>query len=208
MRINVRSNVSEKKSPIIKQHHLVNHSHINPPIGLRFGINGNNKIDDVRLNPIKNSLMAAINRQQRSSKINNNNNNKNSFFEKNRQSNIINAKPNAMIVKRINDSSGVITPELRKLLRPTVIGNKLANDEKKLQQQNSEVEDLNGPYNFRKLLRPAEYLPTESLRKRKSGSGYGEIVPITIKDKVPGKNNLKRRAPLAPNNNKIIVNRH
>ncbi|GLH16633.1 Myosin-VIIa [Gryllus bimaculatus] len=35
--------------------------------------------------------------------------------------------------------------------------------------------DLNGPYNFRQLLRPTEHLPTESLRKRKGFVGPPEI---------------------------------
>jgi hypothetical protein len=38
--------------------------------------------------------------------------------------------------------------------------------------------DLNGPYNFRQLLRPTEHLPTESLRKRK-GILAGERPVVT-----------------------------
>lgn len=36
--------------------------------------------------------------------------------------------------------------------------------------------EINGPYNFRQLLRPTEHAPTESLRKRK-GVVPGEVKP-------------------------------
>lgn len=75
-----------------------------------------------------------------------------------------------------------------------------------------DAEDINGPYNFRKLLRPAEYLPTESLRKRKCGqllrnnnNNNNNLLPLPIKDKIVElKNNVKRRAPLAPNQKKPL----
>lgn len=85
---------------------------------------------------------------------------------------------------------------LRQLLRPTVV-------EKR--QESSKVEydaeDINGPYNFRQLLRPTGYLPTESLRKRKGGL-VSNGVPLP-KDKVPEKH-VKRRAPLAPTQNRLV----
>jgi len=88
------------------------------------------------------------------------------------------------------------TTNLRQLLRPTVI-------EKRQESAKTEydTEDINGPYNFRQLLRPTEYLPTESLRKRKGGivSNNGVLLP---KDKIPEKH-VKRRAPLAPTENKF-----
>lgn len=88
-----------------------------------------------------------------------------------------------------------IAANLRQLLRPTVI-------EKR--QENAKVErdaeDINGPYNFRQLLRPTGYLPTESLRKRKGGI-VSNGVPLP-KDKVPEKH-VKRRAPLAPTQSKL-----
>lgn len=85
---------------------------------------------------------------------------------------------------------------LRQLLRPTVI-------EKRQESAKAEydTEDINGPYNFRQLLRPTEYLPTESLRKRKGGIVSNNGVPLP-KDKVPEKH-VKRRAPLAPTQNKL-----
>ncbi|XP_031788630.1 myosin-IIIb isoform X2 [Nasonia vitripennis] len=152
------------------------------------------------------------NHNNNNNKINNNKiNNNNGFPEKNRQKpvvarNLVNSRP-TLAVKSINETMG-ITPDLRKLLRPTVT--KINEDKRKpspvqQQQQPHDGEDINGPYNFRKLLRPAEYLPTESLRKRKGGLACNGA-PIA-KDKVPGKH-VKRRAPLAPNvNGKIVVSR-
>lgn len=90
-----------------------------------------------------------------------------------------------------------IAANLRQLLRPTVT-------EKRQQEESAKVEydaeDINGPYNFRQLLRPTGYLPTESLRKRKGGL-VSNGVPLP-KDKVPEKH-VKRRAPLAPSQNKL-----
>ncbi|XP_067212786.1 myosin-IIIb-like isoform X3 [Linepithema humile] len=88
-----------------------------------------------------------------------------------------------------------IAVNLRQLLRPTVI-------EKRQESAKVEydAEDINGPYNFRQLLRPTGYLPTESLRKRKGGL-VSNGVPLP-KDKVPEKH-VKRRAPLAPTQNKL-----
>ncbi|KAG7210389.1 hypothetical protein KM043_011922 [Ampulex compressa] len=83
-----------------------------------------------------------------------------------------------------------IPANLRQLLKPTMIQKK--QDGLKAEYDS---EDIDGPYNFRQLLRPAEYLPTESLRKRKVGlMRNGVSVP---KEKLPEKH-VKRRAPLAP----------
>lgn len=89
-----------------------------------------------------------------------------------------------------------IAANLRQLLRPTVV-------EKRRESSKVEydAEDINGPYNFRQLLRPTGYLPTESLRKRKGGL-VSNGVPLP-KDKVPEKH-VKRRAPLAPTQNKLV----
>ncbi|XP_076293572.1 myosin-IIIb isoform X2 [Lasioglossum baleicum] len=89
-----------------------------------------------------------------------------------------------------------IPVDLRQLLRPTVVQKR-----PEVMKVDYDPEDLNGPYNFRQLLRPAEYLPTESLRKRKGGQASNGV-PVS-KDKVPEKH-VKRRAPLAPNQNKLV----
>lgn len=94
------------------------------------------------------------------------------------------------------DNFHIAAPNLRQLLRPTVI-------EKRQESAKVEydAEDINGPYNFRQLLRPTEYLPTESLRKRKGGV-VSNGVPLP-KDKVSEKH-VKRRAPLAPTQNRLV----
>lgn len=89
-----------------------------------------------------------------------------------------------------------IPVDLRQLLRPTVV-----QKQPEVIKVDYDPEDLNGPYNFRQLLRPAEYLPTESLRKRKGGQASNGV-PVS-KDKIPEKH-VKRRAPLAPNQNKLV----
>lgn len=89
-----------------------------------------------------------------------------------------------------------IPADLRQLLKPTVIQKR-----PEIIKVDYDPEDINGPYNFRQLLRPAEYLPTESLRKRKGGLACNEVQ--ASKDKVPEKH-VKRRAPLAPNQNKLV----
>ncbi|XP_015595858.1 myosin-IIIb isoform X2 [Cephus cinctus] len=87
--------------------------------------------------------------------------------------------------------------DLRYLLRPTITQNR-----RESVKVEYDIEDINGPYNFRQLLRPAEYLPTESLRKRKGGIACNGIqLP---KDKLSEKH-VKRRAPLAPNLNQVLV---
>ncbi|XP_053973288.1 myosin-IIIb-like isoform X2 [Hylaeus volcanicus] len=86
--------------------------------------------------------------------------------------------------------------DLRQLLRPTIIQKR-----QEIIKVDYDPEDINGPYNFRQLLRPAEYLPTESLRKRKGGLACNGA-PAS-KDKIPEKH-VKRRAPLAPNQNKLV----
>jgi len=90
-----------------------------------------------------------------------------------------------------------IAANLRQLLRPTVM-------EKRQENARAEydAEDINGPYNFRQLLRPTGYLPTESLRKRKGGLLVSNGLPLP-KDKVPEKH-VKRRAPLAPSQSKLV----
>ncbi|XP_046413203.1 myosin-IIIb-like isoform X2 [Neodiprion fabricii] len=86
------------------------------------------------------------------------------------------------------------SPELRYLLRPTVERSRSQEGPRTNDYTN---EDMNGPYNFRQLLRPAEYLPTESLRKRKGGFS---VNGISIPKQAPPEKHVKRRAPLAPNN--------
>lgn len=90
-----------------------------------------------------------------------------------------------------------IAANLRQLLRPTVIEKR-----QEISKVEYDAEDINGPYNFRQLLRPTGYLPTESLRKRKGGGLVSNRVPLP-KDKVPEKH-VKRRAPLAPAQNKLV----
>lgn len=88
-----------------------------------------------------------------------------------------------------------VPTDLRQVLRPTVI------QKPEIFKVDYDPEDINGPYNFRQLLRPAEYLPTESLRKRKGGLACNGV--SVAKDKLPEKH-VKRRAPSAPNQNKIV----
>lgn len=89
-----------------------------------------------------------------------------------------------------------IPVDLKQILRPAAVQKR-----QEIFKVNYDPEDINGPYNFRQLLRPAEYLPTESLRKRKGGLACNGVTPS--KDKVPEKH-VKRRAPLAPNQNKFV----
>lgn len=89
-----------------------------------------------------------------------------------------------------------IPVELKQILRPAAVQKR-----QEIFKVNYDPEDINGPYNFRQLLRPAEYLPTESLRKRKGSLACNGVTPS--KDKVPEKH-VKRRAPLAPNQNKFV----
>lgn len=88
-----------------------------------------------------------------------------------------------------------IPTDLRQILKPTV------QKRQEIFKVDYDPEDINGPYNFRQLLRPAEYLPTESLRKRKGGLACNGVPPS--KDELP-KKHVKRRAPLAPNQNKLV----
>jgi hypothetical protein len=151
-----------------------------------------------------NNIKKNNNKFINNSKINSNVNS--SLMEKNLHRstvarNLVNSKPN-ITIKSINETIE-ITPDVRKCLRPTI--NKINEDKKRALQQQHDVEDIHGPYNFRKLLRPAEYLPTESLRKRKGRLSSNGI--MISKDKIPVKY-IKRRAPLIPNiNNKIVINR-
>ena len=100
------------------------------------------------------------------------------------------------VKKEVGKDSFGISADLRQLLRPTVVQKR-----PEIIKVDYDPEDINGPYNFRQLLRPAEYLPTESLRKRKGGLACNGV-PMS-KDKVPEKH-VKRRAPLAPNQNKFV----
>ncbi|KAL0100751.1 hypothetical protein PUN28_019257 [Cardiocondyla obscurior] len=127
----------------------------------------------------------------------------NGYAIKNRQNNVnhkngINrlASGRATNQGQLQNDTFNITTNLRQLLRPTVI-------EKRQESAKAEydTEDINGPYNFRQLLRPTEHLPTESLRKRKGGIVSSEV-PLP-KDKIPEKH-VKRRAPLAPTQNKLV----
>ena len=108
--------------------------------------------------------------------------------------NVVNRKMS--FLKESGNKTYELVPDLRHLLRPTVM-----EDRREKKKPDYDAEDINGPYNFRQLLRPAEYLPTESLRKRKGGLVVNGA-PI-IKDRVPGKH-VKRRAPLAPSQNKAV----
>ncbi|KAK9300084.1 hypothetical protein QLX08_007125 [Tetragonisca angustula] len=96
------------------------------------------------------------------------------------------------------DTFGIST-DLRQILKPTVVQKR-----QEIFKIDYDPEDINGPYNFRQLLRPTEYLPTESLRKRKGSLACNGVA--TSKDKVPEKH-VKRRAPLAPNQNKLVNTR-
>ncbi|XP_076621105.1 myosin-IIIb isoform X2 [Colletes latitarsis] len=98
--------------------------------------------------------------------------------------------------KELGKDTFGIPGDLRQLLRPTVVQKR-----QEIIKVDYDPEDINGPYNFRQLLRPAEYLPTESLRKRKGGLACNGV-PVS-KDKIPEKH-VKRRAPLAPNQNKLV----
>ncbi|XP_061940361.1 myosin-IIIb isoform X4 [Apis cerana] len=98
--------------------------------------------------------------------------------------------------KEVEKETGFGIPnDLRQILKPTV------QKRQEIFKVDYDPEDINGPYNFRQLLRPAEYLPTESLRKRKGGLACNGVPPS--KDELP-KKHVKRRAPLAPNQNKIV----
>nr|XP_012145788.1 PREDICTED: myosin-IIIb isoform X2 [Megachile rotundata] len=112
---------------------------------------------------------------------------------KNRAEDRINNRLNSQNV--INRLARKEPTDLRQVLRPTVI------QKPEIFKVDYDPEDINGPYNFRQLLRPAEYLPTESLRKRKGGIACNGV--SVAKDKLPEKH-VKRRAPSAPNQNKIV----
>ncbi|XP_017761248.1 PREDICTED: myosin-IIIb-like isoform X2 [Eufriesea mexicana] len=98
--------------------------------------------------------------------------------------------------KELGKDTFGIPVNLRQILKPTVVQKR-----QEILKVDYDPEDINGPYNFRQLLRPAEYLPTESLRKRKGGLACNGV--SASKDKVPEKH-VKRRAPLAPNQNKFV----
>ncbi|XP_076174415.1 myosin-IIIb isoform X2 [Ptiloglossa arizonensis] len=98
--------------------------------------------------------------------------------------------------KELGKDTFGIPGDLRQLLRPTVVQKR-----QEIIKVDYDPEDINGPYNFRQFLRPAEYLPTESLRKRKGGLASNGVA--VSKDRIPEKH-VKRRAPLAPNQNKLV----
>ncbi|XP_017794743.1 PREDICTED: myosin-IIIb-like isoform X2 [Habropoda laboriosa] len=100
------------------------------------------------------------------------------------------------VKKEIGKDTFGIPTDLRQVLKPTVVQKR-----HEIFKVDYDPEDINGPYNFRQLLRPAEYLPTESLRKRKGSLACNGV--SASKDKVPERH-VKRRAPLAPNQNKHV----
>ncbi|XP_015177355.1 PREDICTED: myosin-IIIb-like isoform X2 [Polistes dominula] len=142
--------------------------------------------------------------------INNNNNNNNNNQTKNGvidhrfvvNQNAMNGK--ILLRKDLwKNGFGVVPVDVRHLLRPTVVEKRQDNNHR----VEYDTEDINGPYNFRQLLRPAEYLPTESLRKRKGGGIVSNNVTVISKDKQVLDKHVKRKAPLAaPDQNKIVVN--
>ncbi|KAI4486879.1 hypothetical protein M0802_012249 [Mischocyttarus mexicanus] len=136
--------------------------------------------------------------------INNNNNNNNNQVKNGLDRFVVNQNAmNGRILfrKDLWKNGFGVQVDVRHLLRPTVVEKR---QENRLVEY--DAEDINGPYNFRQLLRPAEYLPTESLRKRKGGAGIAcNNVAAISKDKLPEKH-VKRKAPLAPDQNKIVVN--
>lgn len=124
-------------------------------------------------------------------------NHQNKINCKNNISQFANANGESVEKKHLpNDMEFHIAANLRQLLRPTVIEKQL-HSIKKIEY---DAENVNGPYNFRHLLRPTGYLPTESLRKRK-GELVSNGVPLP-KDKIPEKH-IKRKAPLPPNQHKL-----
>ncbi|XP_043501353.1 uncharacterized protein LOC122523573 [Polistes fuscatus] len=136
--------------------------------------------------------------------INNNNNNNNNQAKNGGLDRFVvnqNAMNGKILLRKDLWKNGFGVPvDVRHLLRPTVVEKRQEN-----RRVEYDAEDINGPYNFRQLLRPAEYLPTESLRKRKGGGMACNNVAAISKDKLPEKH-VKRKAPLAPDQNKIVVN--
>ncbi|XP_011865309.1 PREDICTED: myosin-IIIb-like isoform X1 [Vollenhovia emeryi] len=200
--VNERQNGFNGQSLVNGHHNSVNehHTSINnhqTPCKINNGVARSEiKILNTEPSQLNNGLV-----NNDSEKTSDRSNHKQNGYPKNHQNNVdhkngINRLANGKATNQgqhQNDTFNIST-NLRHLLRPTVI-------EKRQENAKAEydTEDINGPYNFRQLLRPTEYLPTESLRKRKGGI-VSNGVPLP-KDKVPEKH-VKRRAPLAPTQNK------
>ncbi|PSN47190.1 hypothetical protein C0J52_07874 [Blattella germanica] len=99
-----------------------------------------------------------------------------------------------------NNNNGPFSPasDLRRLLRSTSESPEGTN---KVMVADQGESDLNGPYNFRQLLRPTAHPPTESLRKRKGvvvggvDGGRQNIMNKNAKPPSPvGDSPIKRRA--------------
>lgn len=199
--VNEQQNILNGQSLINDHHNFVNerHTSINSCNNYQAPCKMNNSVTS----QIKNTeqLINGLSNQNKSEKPSDPK--QNDYPMKNHQNNVdhkngINRLTNGKSTdqEQLQRDNFHIAANLRQLLRPTVI-------EKR--QETAKVEyddqDINGPYNFRQLLRPTEYLPTESLRKRKGGL-VSNGVPLP-KDKVSEKH-VKRRAPLAPTQNRPV----
>ncbi|XP_072749225.1 myosin-IIIb isoform X1 [Anoplolepis gracilipes] len=206
--VNEQQNVLNGQNLVNNHHNFVNERHT--PIN---SCNGNNYQSPCKINNgVVTSQIKILNTEQSTNGLSQDKSEKptdrsshkqNDYPIKNHQNNVahkngINRLTNVKSTnqEQLQKDNFHIAANLRQLLKPTVI-------EKRQESTKVEydAEDINGPYNFRQLLRPTEYLPTESLRKRKGGL-VSNGVPLP-KDKVPEKH-VKRRAPLAPTQNRLI----
>lgn len=206
--VNEQQNVLNGQNLVNSHHNFVNERHT--PIN---SCNGNNYQSPCKINNgVVTSQIKILNTEQSTNGLSQDKSEKptdrsshkqNDYPIKNHQNNVahkngINRLTNVKSTnqEQLQKDNFHIAANLRQLLKPTVI-------EKRQESTKVEydAEDINGPYNFRQLLRPTEYLPTESLRKRKGGL-VSNGVPLP-KDKVPEKH-VKRRAPLAPTQNRLI----
>ncbi|KAL6425676.1 hypothetical protein ACFW04_009644 [Cataglyphis niger] len=203
--VNEQQNILNGQSLINDHHNFVNERHTS--------INSCNnhqapcKINNGVTSQIKNTekLTNGLSNQNKSEKPSDRSDPKqNGYPMKNHQNNVdhkngINRLTNGKSTdqEQLQRDNFHIAANLRQLLRPTVIEKR-----QEIAKVEYDDEDINGPYNFRQLLRPTEYLPTESLRKRKGGLVSNGGVPLP-KDKVPEKH-VKRRAPLAPTQNRPV----
>lgn len=201
--INERQNIFNEQNLVNDHHNYVKdcHASINGT-----SINNHKTLSKINngfaRNQVKNTEQLDLNNDlvnNKSEKTSDRSNHKqNGHPIKNHQSNVDHKNGiNRLANENVSDQEQLqnMATNLRQLLRPTVI-------EKPQERVKTEydTEDINGPYNFRQLLRPTEYLPTESLRKRKGGI-VSNGVPLP-KEKIPEKH-VKRRAPLAPTQNKL-----
>lgn len=210
---------------------LQNNTRIQQQIIVTTKACSNNKIRDQNKDnhlTAKKKLIERLNSQENNSRSNysnnnnykiynnsNTNNNHNKMHSKNHKicgleflkKQIINhnhVHENAtLMINPINETIR-ITSDFRKNLRPTIT--KICEEKNKLNEVQQDVEDINGPYNFRKFLRPSQYLPTESLRKSKNRQAC--IDHVIVKENFFGKS-VKRRAPshISDTHNKVIINR-